>query len=91
MLQTTPAATDYTTIDVTLQPPLQLSSLLDLSGWTIGNLASEVGINRSTFSAKLHGHRRFSQPELDRLNRVLEESGAYERILRRVAAGPDID
>ena len=69
-----------------LRIPLDLACLVDLSGLKVGHLASEVGLNRSTFSAKLHGHRQFRSVELGKLNKVLVESGAYERILRRVAA-----
>ncbi len=57
--------------------------LLRIGGLKVTVAAEWMGMNRSTLSAKLNGHRDFTPSELEKLNKVLEETGAYARALRQ--------
>jgi len=57
--------------------------LLRIGGLKVTVAAEWMGMNRSTLSAKLNGHRDFTPLELEKLNKVLEETGAYARALRQ--------
>jgi DNA-binding XRE family transcriptional regulator len=56
------------------KPFLKLRAAIVEAGYTQGEIAKAIGVDISTFSQKINGHRDFTLPECVRIAKIVKKS-----------------
>jgi DNA-binding XRE family transcriptional regulator len=57
-----------------MKPYMKLRAAIVEAGYTQGEIAKAIGVDISTFSQKINGHRDFTLPECVRIAKIVKKS-----------------